>query len=225
MRTTRRNCRIVDNSILLSPCAPRTHNAPVDTPRRQRLIRDAKAYAGKIPRTTLFKALDIPKTTGYRILKSQNPRRSDRLHCRGRKPTLAPHQYAAIEAVEDSNFRFAASSHAAIARSIGISHGSERSIQRDMRNYGVGTHRAAQRKFINKAAITARSNFAFERRYLKLKDFQHYRYADECHFATHLQRQAIIHRRRGIAYRNRSFKVQYRYKRRNQMWHVFGYIG
>ena len=156
MRTTRRNCRIVDKSVLLSPCAPRTHNAPVDTPRRQRLLRDAKAYAGRIPRTTLFEVLDIPKATGYRILKSQDPRRSERLHYRGRKSILAPYQRAAIETVEDSNFRFTASNHAVVVRAIDISYGSDRAIQRNMSEYEIGTYRAVQKRFISKAAITKR---------------------------------------------------------------------
>ena len=223
--TTRRNCSTTDSSIILSPYPPRTRNAPVDTPRRQRLLRDAKAYAGKIRRKDLFKALDIPHTTGYRISKSQSPRRSEKLQNRGRKPILTFHERDAIEAVEDSNFRFAASTHCAVARAIGISQGSERAIQRNMKDHGVGIYRAAQRKFINKASVTARSNFAFERRYAKLEDFQRNRYADESHFATHLQRQAMVHRRRGLEHRIRSSKVQHRYKRRNQVWHVFGYIG
>jgi hypothetical protein len=50
-------------------------------------------------------------------------------------------------------------------------------------------------------------------------------YSDECHFACGLQRQAVVHRRRSTEARNAPTKIQFRLKRRNQVWHVFAYIG
>jgi hypothetical protein len=143
-------------SIPSSPSSSRAPKTMVDTPRRTRLLRDAASTAGKIPRTELFKRHNINKRTGYRILKEGTTRRSARIHNRGRKPVLASFERAAIETVEDSSFRFAASSHYAVAKAIGLENGSERAIQRNMTDYGVGTYAAQQKKFIRKASIEAR---------------------------------------------------------------------
>jgi hypothetical protein len=127
-KTDRQNCQRPDSSILLTVSSPRKAQTVVDTPRRARLICDAQATAGKLPRKALFKAHGIAEATGYRTIKSNSMRRSERIRNRGRKPILAPHQSDAIEAVEDSSFRYAATCHYAIARAIGLGEGSERAI-------------------------------------------------------------------------------------------------
>ncbi|KAF7505508.1 hypothetical protein GJ744_000755 [Endocarpon pusillum] len=83
----------------------------LDTPRRARLLADARHTAGKLPRKQLFKIHSVDKRTGYRILKEGTARRSEKVHNRGRKRVLAPHEYEAIEAVEDANFGFTSSSY------------------------------------------------------------------------------------------------------------------
>jgi hypothetical protein len=224
-KTTRRNCRHADSSISLPSASPRETNTIVDTPRRVRLLCAADSTAGKLPRKKLFEAHGIPKSTAYRILNSESARRGDGVHNRGRKPILASHERDAVEAVEDGCFRFAASSHYANASAIGLANGSERAIQRNMAEHGVGTYRAQQKKFIHSKNIERRGIWAFERKYWKLKNFKHYRYSDECHFACALQRQALVHRRRGKKAREAPSKTQFKFKRRNQIWYVFAYIG
>jgi hypothetical protein len=94
-----------------------------------------------------------------------------------------------------------------------------------MLEHGVGAYVAKQKKYISKSSIEKRMIWGFERRHWKEKDFQHYRFSDESHFACGLQRRARIHRRHGEKARNMPQKVQFRLKRRNQIWHVFAYIG
>ncbi len=178
-KTTRKNCRHPDPSIPVPTEPPREPNTIIDTPRRTRLLCDAQSTAGKLPRKKLFESLGIPKSTGYRILKSQSTRRGNGVHNRGRKPVLEPHQCEAIEAVEDASFRAASASHYAVASSIGLAQGSERSIQRNMAQFSVGTYRAQQKKYIRPRNIKIREIWGFERRYWKLKKFKQYRSHNE----------------------------------------------
>jgi hypothetical protein len=90
-------------------------------------------------RKELFKLHGIGKTAGYQILKSKMARRSERIHNRGRKKVLAPFECDAIEAVKNTTFRFGTASHLANASAIGLANGSERAIQRNMAEHGVGT--------------------------------------------------------------------------------------
>jgi hypothetical protein len=139
-KTSRKNCNRSYSPITISPKASRVSKSILDTPRRVRLLRDAKATTGKLPRTELFRQHNIAPATGYRILRSNSARRSDGVHKRGRKPILAPFERDAIETVENASFRMASSSHNAAAASIGLAHGSERLIQRNMREHGVETY-------------------------------------------------------------------------------------
>ena len=54
-----------------SPQPTRTAQTILDTPRRTKLLTDAKAYAGKITRKELFKRHSIAERTGYKILKEE----------------------------------------------------------------------------------------------------------------------------------------------------------
>jgi hypothetical protein len=155
-KTSRQTCRIPDSSISVPISSPRKRQTIVDTPHRVRLLRDAEATAGKLPRTQLFKAHDVSKATGYRILKSKTPCRSDRVHNRGRKSVLAACKREAIEIVENSLFRAGIASHYAVASSISLANGSERVIQRNMAEYGVGTYMTQQKKFIQQPLIKKR---------------------------------------------------------------------
>jgi hypothetical protein len=101
-----------------------------------------------MPRKKLFESHDIPKSTVYRIFNSESASRGDGVHKRGRKPVLSTHERDAVEAVEDGAFRFAPSSHYANDSATGLANGSERAIQRNMAEHGVGTYRAQQKKFI-----------------------------------------------------------------------------
>ncbi|ERF71509.1 hypothetical protein EPUS_00498 [Endocarpon pusillum Z07020] len=197
----------------------------LDTPRRARLLADARHTAGKLPRTQLFKIHNISETTGYRIIQEGTARRSEKVHNRCRKRVLAPYECEAIEAVEDANFGFASSSHYRVAQKIGLANGSERAIQRNMKDFGVGTYMAAQKKMLSQGHIEARIIWGFERRYWQLDQFKQYRWCDECHFATALQRQARIHRRPGLEARNALSKTQFKLKRQNQSVHVYAVIG
>jgi hypothetical protein len=223
-KTSRKNCQAPDPSIILSPTVPRVANTMVDTPRRVRLLADAQATAGKMTREELFKLHGIAKTTDYRILKEKSARRSERIHNRGRKRVLAPFECEAIKAVENANFRFGTTSHFANASAIGLAKGSERAIQRNMAEFGVGMYIAQQKKYITKSSIEKRVIWGFERRCWAEKDFYGYLFSDESHFACGLQRRARVHRRRGKKARNMPQKIQLRLKRRNQIWHLFAYI-
>jgi hypothetical protein len=61
---------------------------------------------------------------------------------------LSTHERDTVKAVEDSAFRFAASSYYANASAIGLANGSERAIQRNMAEHRVDTYRVKQKKFI-----------------------------------------------------------------------------
>ena len=209
-------------SPIRSPKKPKTIT---DTPRRVALQQDAIATAGKLPRKQLFKKHGIPERTGYDILKSGTARRSERIHNRGRKPLLDQHEREAIETVEDSSFHFATLPHREVADLLGLAKGSERAIQQNMKDHGVGTFRANQLKALSKQTKEKRGIFGWEKRYWKISNLKKYRYCDESHFATHLQRQALVHRRTGKKARNKATKIQHRHKRRNQVLHVFGLIG
>jgi hypothetical protein len=100
----------------------------VDTPRRVRLLNDAHSTAGKMTRKELFKLHNIAELTGYRILKSKEARRSERIHNRGRKPVLAPHERDAIETIENASFRFRIATHFANVSVLGLANSSERVI-------------------------------------------------------------------------------------------------
>ena len=112
----------------------------LDTPRRARLLADARHTAGKLPHTELFKIHNVSKTTGYRIIQEGTVRRCERIHNRGRKRVLAPYECEAIETVEDANFDFASSSHFKVTKTIGIANGFERTIQRNIKDFGVGIY-------------------------------------------------------------------------------------
>jgi hypothetical protein len=154
--TDRKNCQQADPSISLPSASSCALNTIIDTPRRVRLLCDARATAGKIPRKQLFLRHNIPQSTGYRVLKSQNARRGDNVHKRGRKPVLALYKRQTIKTVEDASFRFASSSYYAVASTIGVANSSERAIQRNIADYGVGTFRAQQKKFIHLKNIKIR---------------------------------------------------------------------
>jgi hypothetical protein len=62
-----------------------------------------------------------------------------------------------------------------VAKGIGLVNGSERAIQRNMADFGVGTYRALQKKWLPDHSIKARNLWAHDRRYFHLKDFQKYR--------------------------------------------------
>lgn len=211
-KTTRRTCRQVDSSISLPTASPRKAQTMIDTPRRTRLLCDAHHTAGKMPRKELFKAYGISESTGYRILKSNSMRRSEKIYNRGRKRVLASHECDAIEVAENASFRNGTATHFVNAKALGLANGSERAIQRNMAEYGVGTYMAQQKKFISQPSIDKREIWGFERRYWHEDDFKRYRYSDECHFACGLQRQARVHRRRGTKARNTPQKQQFRLK-------------
>ena len=220
--------RICKRAPTHSPTPVRSPKKPriiVDTPRRVALLRDAAATAGKLPRRMLFKMHGIPKRTGQRILSEKTARRSQRIHNRGRKPALQEFERDAIEQAENATFELGTKSHATIATWLGLGDHSERAIQKNMREHGVETFRAEQRKYVNQETKKKREIWAFERRYWQTEQFTNYIYSDETHFATFLQRQAMIHRRRGKEARTKPEKTQNRHKRRNQNIHAFGMIG
>ena len=204
-----------------SPQAPRAPQTMLDTPRRARLLADARLTAGKLPRTQLFKIHNVANRTGYRVIKEGTARRSERVHNRDRKPVLTPYQCEAIETVEDTNFGFASSSHFKVAQTIGLAKGSERVIQRNMANSGVGIYRILQKKWLPAHSIKARNLWTFEHRYHNLEDFKKYQWCDESYFVTSLQRQALVHRRCGQENREKLSKTQYKLKRKNQTIHVY----
>jgi hypothetical protein len=74
-----------------SPQTARISQTILDTPRRSKLLADARAYAGKIPRKELLKIHNIAERTGYKILKEGTARRGPGVHNRGRKRILEDH--------------------------------------------------------------------------------------------------------------------------------------
>ena len=127
-KTDRKTCRQAYPSISLSPTAERQANTIIDTPRRTRLLCDARSTVSKLTRKELFKKHNIIKATGYRILKSKMARRSERIHNRDRKAVLAPHERDTIKIVENASFRFETSTHLAVTSTLGLINDSERAI-------------------------------------------------------------------------------------------------
>ena len=107
----RRVCRKSYSIDPPSPAASRTPKTMLDTPRRTRLLTDARHTADKLPRTELFKIHNVSKTTDYRIIQEETIRRSQKVHNRGRKQILVLYEYEAIETGEDVNFGFVSSSY------------------------------------------------------------------------------------------------------------------
>jgi hypothetical protein len=173
-KTSRKNCLHPDPAITLSPKSPRELKTIVDTPRRVRLLADAQSTAGKLTRKELFQLHGVAKTTGYRILKEKNARRSERIHNHDRKRILAFFKCNAIEVIENANFCFRTTSHFANPSAISLAHEFERAIQQNMLEHGVGTYIVKQKKYISKSSIKKRMIWGFERRHWKSKDFQHY---------------------------------------------------
>ena len=99
-----------------------------------------------MPRTELFKIHNVARRTGFPILKEETVHRSEKVHNRGRKKILVPYECEVIEVVEDANLDFASLSHFKVAKTIGTVNGSERAIQRNMKDFGVGTYMIAQKK-------------------------------------------------------------------------------
>jgi hypothetical protein len=93
-----------------------------------------------------------------------------------------------------------------------------------MADFGVGTYRVMQKKWLLDNSKLARGLWAYDRRYYHINDFKKYRWCDKSHFATGLQRQAFIHRRRGQINQEKLSKTQYKLKRKNQTIHVFATI-
>jgi hypothetical protein len=89
-KTERRTCKIPYSSVSVPLLSPRKAQTIVDTPRRVRLLRDIEATADKLLCKELFKAHNVSKSTGYYIIKSKTPRRSDHVHNQGQKSVLAP---------------------------------------------------------------------------------------------------------------------------------------
>ena len=59
-----------------------------------------------------------------------------------------------------------------MAKAIGLANGSERAIQRNMKNHGVGIYMTAQKKWLPQSTIDAQNIFAHDHQYWKEKDFQ-----------------------------------------------------
>ncbi len=100
----------------------------LDTPRRARLLADARHTADKLSRTKLFKIHNVSKATNYRIIKEGTARRSQKIYNRDRKQVLASYEYEAIETVENINFGFASSSHFRMTKTIDLINDFERAI-------------------------------------------------------------------------------------------------
>ena len=141
-----------DSEIELVPpsSSPPDPNVPTDTPHRTRLLTLNKQFEGKVPKIKLFKAANIVNpSTGYQILKEGTPRRSERIKNRGRTKAISDHELRAIETVEDSSFQMGTLPHKVVADYVGVSHDkSERTVQRNMADFGVGTYVAAQGKWL-----------------------------------------------------------------------------
>jgi hypothetical protein len=155
-KTDRRAYLWPDSALILSPKAPRQSNTIGHTPRRIRLLCDAQATAGKMTRKELFKAQNIAEATGYRILKSKIARRSERIYNRGRKAALTPYERDAIDTVENASFRFRVSTHLAVVSLFGLANRSERAIQQNIAEHGVGICIAQRKKFIRQTSIEKR---------------------------------------------------------------------
>jgi hypothetical protein len=157
-----------------SPQAARVPQTVLDTPRRSRLLADARAYAGKMPQKELFKLHNIAKSTGYKVLKQGTEHRGPGVYNRGCKQVLTDHECTTIEAVEDANFYFISSSYYRMAKGIGLVNGSEHTIQCNMADFGVKTYYTLQKKWLPDYSIKARNLWAHDRYYFHLKDFQKY---------------------------------------------------
>lgn len=142
----------------LTSASPRRHYAFIATPRRIRLRQEAIDTKGSVRRIDLFHKYGVSAREGYRILKEDKERASQNLSKRGRKLVLASYQREAIETVEDANFGMTAQGHPTIARVLGLDNRTDRAIQSNMADYGVGTFRAAQKRDLPEPTRQSRYN-------------------------------------------------------------------
>jgi hypothetical protein len=83
-------------------------------------IRKTKKQMTEVLHKELSRLHSVPKATSYRILKSNDARRSQKIHNQGQKRVFPNHHCDATEVAEDSNSNLATSAHHKIARHIGL---------------------------------------------------------------------------------------------------------
>ena len=142
----------IDLDIQLVPLSssPVLPDAVVDTRYRARLLTLNKQFGGKITKSKLSEAANITnERIGYRILTEGTTSRCECIKNRGRPKTILNRELKAIETVEDSSFQMRILPHQVVADCVGASHNkSERTVQRNMADFGVGTYVAAQGKWL-----------------------------------------------------------------------------
>jgi transposase len=207
------------------PFSPRKKGQFMDSPFRTALIRDAIATKGKIKRETLFKKYNVSRTQGYQILQSNSLRRPESMHNRGRKELFPDHYCHAVEVVENSSFDFGTRTHYNIAQLLGLVNGvSERTVQRRMKEYGVGTFTAAQVQPLSIVNIQKRFDRCSEWKDHPPSFFRQFCSIDEVHAGPGPMKRIRVHRRRGAIFRRQRNKCQYRYHRVTQKLHMIAFI-
>jgi hypothetical protein len=74
--------------------------------------------------------------------------RNEKIYNRGQKQILVLNECEVIEAVEDTNFGFISSSHFKVTKTINIANGFKYVIQRNIKDFDIGTYIIAQKKML-----------------------------------------------------------------------------
>ena len=203
--------------------SPRKKGSVIKSPRRGRILRDCEIFEGIVSQPTIFHHHRVSKTAGESILASGNPRTNKDYRC-NKKHKLSDTNLAVMETFEDASFHHGTQSHFTVARHLGFRDVSERTVQRLMANYGVGTYTAAQQKAMKPERCQERVRTLRQPKYRTSRYWRRFGYSDECHWGLGVAKRARVHRRAGFKARYHPNKMQNRRKRAVQRTHVFGAV-
>jgi hypothetical protein len=220
----RKRCRDTTKSLPDSDLPPRKKRAIIDTPRKNRIIQDVETLQGQVSQREIFRRYGVSRRSGQRIIASKDLR-SAQGHSNKRKRLLSEQDLATIETFENASFHHGTQRHFTVAQHLSITEPSERTVQRRMREYGVGTYTAAQRKAMTPERCRMRLDIlSGDPCYRTLQYWRRFAYSDEAHFSLGVAKRAKIHRRPGFEARHHPNKMQNRRKRHVQKIHVFGFV-
>jgi DDE superfamily endonuclease len=219
----RKRCRSEYEVDLGPPSSPRKPGSAIRTPRRVRILAACDAFQGRVPQPIIFAHHGVSETAGKAILRSGASRTSGKRQCK-QKRKLGESELAIIETFENASFRHATQRHFIVAQHLGFKNISERTVQRLMSEYGVGTYTAAQQKAMTPERCRERVTILGQSKYRTRRYWRRFGYSDECHWGLGPMKRAKVHRRKGSAARYTLNKIQTRRKRQVQRIHVFGVV-
>lgn len=220
----RKRCRDTTKSLPDGNLPLRKKRSIIDTPRKNRIIEDIETLQGQVTQNEIFRRHGVSTRSGQRIIASGDVRSAQGHRCK-RKRLLSAQDLATIETFENASFQHGTQRHFTVAQHLGFTEPSERTVQRLMAEYGVGTYTAAQRKAMTPERCLLRmTTLSDDPCYRTTRYWRRFVYSDEAHFGLGVAKKAKVHRRLGFDARYHPNKMQNRRKRHVQRLHVFGFV-